>query len=240
MTVAPQKRAAKEPSRGAASDAVQRRPAPGDPRSASAAVKLSTALVVGVLVGVAASLPGTWRQGLLAGWVLGALTYLIWVWHAVWRLDARQTAADALREDPGTQLADTVVICAAMASLAAVGLLLSGSSSSAAGGKFGQAAITVLSVATAWGVVHTNFTLRYARLYYTGADGGISFNEDDPPQYSDFAYLAFTLGMTFQVSDTDLSTKAIRATALRHALLSYIFGTVIIASVINLVAGLSK
>jgi len=68
----------------------------------------------------------------------------------------------------------------------------------------------------------------------------VDFNEDEPPCYTDFAYLAFTLGMTFQVSDTDLKTKVIRRTALQHALLSYLFGTVIIASMINLVAGLGR
>jgi uncharacterized membrane protein len=82
--------------------------------------------------------------------------------------------------------------------------------------------------------------LRYARLYYTGPDGGIDFNEDGRPQYSDFAYLAFTIGMTFQASDTDLTTKEIRATALPHALLAYLFGAIIIATTINLLAGLAK
>jgi uncharacterized membrane protein len=64
--------------------------------------------------------------------------------------------------------------------------------------------------------------------------------QDDPPRYADFAYLAFTIGMTFQVSDTDLKTTEIRATALRHALLSYLFGSVILAATINLIAGLAR
>ena len=68
----------------------------------------------------------------------------------------------------------------------------------------------------------------------------MDFNQDDPPRYTDFAYLAFTIGMTFQVSDTNLKTSEIRATALRHALLSYLFGSVILAATINLVAGLAN
>ena len=96
------------------------------------------------------------------------------------------------------------------------------------------------SVVLAWAVVHTVFSLRYADLYYEGEPGGIDFNEDDPPSYSDFAYLAWTIGMTFQVSDTDLKTQAIRRTALRHGLLSYMFGALIIATTINLIAGLGK
>ena len=67
---------------------------------------------------------------------------------------------------------------------------------------------------SAWGVVHTIFTLRYARIYYTGDDGGVDFNEKTPPDYTDFAYLAFTIGMTFQVSDTNLTSKAMRGALL--------------------------
>jgi uncharacterized membrane protein len=88
-------------------------------------------------------------------------------------------------------------------------------------------------------MVHTIYTLRYADLYYTGS-GGIDFNQTDDPDYSDFAYLAFTIGMTYQVSDTNLQTKVIRHTALRHAMLSFVFGTAIIAMTINIVAGLGR
>jgi uncharacterized membrane protein len=101
-----------------------------------------------------------------------------------------------------------------------------------------MAGLGVGSVGLSWFTVHTLFTLRYARLYYTGEDGGVSFNQDAPPRYLDFAYLAFTIGMTFQVSDTELQSPAIRHSALRHALLSYLFGAVILATTINLIAGL--
>jgi len=82
--------------------------------------------------------------------------------------------------------------------------------------------------------------MRYAWLYYAGADGGADFHQEEEPRFSDFAYLSFTVGMTFQVSDTELNTSAFRATVLRHSLLSYLFGTVIVALTINLVAGLTK
>ncbi len=98
----------------------------------------------------------------------------------------------------------------------------------------------VASVVLGWSVVHTVFSLRYAEPYYRGTPQGIDFNEDDAPCYTDFAYLALTIGMTFQVSDADLTTKEIRSTALRHALLSYVFGALIIATTINLIAGLGK
>ncbi len=89
------------------------------------------------------------------------------------------------------------------------------------------------------GMVHTIFPLRHAGLHYrTSAPGGIDFNQDVPPRYRDFAYVAFTLGMTFQVSDTAIRDSEIRATALRHALLAYLFGTLVIAVTVNMLAGL--
>ena len=76
------------------------------------------------------------------------------------------------------------------------------------------------------------------RTYSSEPIGGIDFNEDDPPNYLDFSYLALTIGMTYQVSDTNLTRKSIRRTALSHALLSYVFGAVIVALVINVVSSL--
>ena len=88
-----------------------------------------------------------------------------------------------------------------------------------------------------WLSVHTVFVLRYARLYYSPPDGGIDFH-DEPPDYRDFAYLALTIGMSFQVSDTDLLGKRIRRVALHHALLSYVFATGIVAIAVSSVAAL--
>jgi uncharacterized membrane protein len=100
------------------------------------------------------------------------------------------------------------------------------------------ALLGVVSVAVSWFAVHTIFALRYARLYYGDPVGGIDFNQDERPVYPDFAYLALTIGMTFQVSDTNLRNSAVRRTALQHALLSYLFGSIILASAINLIVGL--
>jgi uncharacterized membrane protein len=100
------------------------------------------------------------------------------------------------------------------------------------------AALALATVALSWLLVHTLFTLRYASLYYADDDGGVDFNQVEPPRYADFAYLSFTLGMTFQVSDTSLTSSVMRAAALRHALMSFLFGSIILATLINLVAGL--
>ena len=101
----------------------------------------------------------------------------------------------------------------------------------------GITTVAVVSVVASWVAVHTVFTLRYAHLFYLG-DGGIDFHDDRKPDYGDFAYVAFTIGMTYQVSDSDLTAKPIRVTALRHALLSYLFGIAVVALTINVVATL--
>ena len=103
-----------------------------------------------------------------------------------------------------------------------------------------EAGLALVSVFVSWTLVHTVFTLKYARRYYSGTAGGIDFNGTGAPDYPDFAYLAFTIGMTFQVSDTNIRSRPIRRTALRHAWLLFPLGAVIIATSINLVSGLAK
>jgi len=153
-------------------------------------------------------------------------------------MSASACSEDAVREDPSYALAESVILVAAIVELASVGLILIKVANAHGGMKAFLLTIGVISVVLAWGAVHTMFTLRYARIYYTGTDGGVDFNEKSPPEYADFAYLAFTIGMTFQVSDTNLTSKAMRRTALRHALISYLFGAVIIGLIINVVASL--
>jgi uncharacterized membrane protein len=133
---------------------------------------------------------------------------------------------------------DLLLIGGSVISLAAVGLVLVRASHETGLAKGLLVGMAVASIVLAWSVVHSVYTLRYAKLYYQGADGGVNFNGRNRPAYADFAYVALTIGMTFQVSDTALTTTAFRRLALRHALLSYGFGALIIATTINLIAGL--
>jgi uncharacterized membrane protein len=155
-------------------------------------------------------------------------------------LGPQETAAHATPEDPARPLTDLITLNACIASLGGVVYLLAAGSSGRGTVEALAAALGIASVVGAWLVVHTVYTTWYALLYYSHDRGGIDFNQGEPPAYADFAYLAFTLGMTYQVSDTDLQTRPIRATALRHALLSYLLGAVVLATVINLVAGLGS
>jgi uncharacterized membrane protein len=100
-------------------------------------------------------------------------------------------------------------------------------------------AAALIVVVLSWLVVNTVFVLRYAHLYYGGPNaGGVEFPGGHAPCYRDFAYLGFTVGMTFQVSDTTISDSTIRATVLRHALLAFLFNVAIIATTINVIARL--
>jgi uncharacterized membrane protein len=200
--------------------------------------RLLLALVIGMIGGGVSSAFLPWQGAALLGWDLTAALYIIRVWATVLPMSATECSEHAVREDPSLALADTVIVVAALAELASVGLILVKVASAHGGMKAFLLTVGVMSVILAWGAVHTMFSLRYARIYYTGPDGGIDFNEKSPPDYADFAYLAFTIGMTFQVSDTDLTSKTVRRTALRHALISYLFGAVIIGLIINVVASL--
>ncbi|MFC0454978.1 DUF1345 domain-containing protein [Arthrobacter liuii] len=193
------------------------------------AVGLAAALVVGAL--------GNWAYAPALGWAAASAAYLIWVWSVIGRLGPAATAAHARREDPGRVFSDALVLTATVASFAGVALILLDASNEQGAAKDVTVAMALGSIALSWFLVHTLFTLRYAAIYYH--DGtGVDFNEEAQPRYSDFAYLAFTVGMTFQVSDTDLKTNAIRSTVLRQALLSYLLGAIVLATTINLVSGL--
>jgi len=195
-------------------------------------------LVVGVVAAIITGSFGEWVYAPTVGWAAAALVYSTWVWLSIARQDPKQTASHASREEPNRAVADLLVLILSVASLFAVVVVLLNAASAPGAGKGLLAALALVSVALSWILLHTLFTLRYARQYYT-ASKGIDFNQDDPPQYTDFAYLSFTIGMTYQVSDTNISSHTIRATALRHSLLSFVFGSVILASMINLVVNLS-
>ena len=212
-------------------------PARRPQRRQSAGTQVAGSIAVGIVLAIPLAALTRWNLIAIFAWDLAALTYLLWVWLTVWQMSAEKTAEVAVHEDPTRATSDLVTIVAAVVSLVAVGFVLSDASTEHGTSKVLLGTLGVASVAISWTMVHTTFALLYARLYYTGEDGGIDF-PGAPPRYSDFAYLAFTLGMTFQVSDTGLQDNVFRRAVLRHTLLSYVFGTGILATTINLVANL--
>lgn len=201
--------------------------------------RLAVSAAFGAVAAVFVIFYGNWIYAPTIGWDVTAVAFTASLWFGIWPLSADTTAQRATREDPSRATSDLLTLCASVASLGAVAVVLVQAHSVQGADKVLLATLGLLSIAVSWLTVHTIFTLRYALLYYAGPVGGVNFHMDDRPSYRDFAYLAFTIGMTFQVSDTDLGSTAIRATALRHALLSYLFGSLILAAAVNLVAGLS-
>jgi uncharacterized membrane protein len=200
--------------------------------------RCAVAGLAGAIAGLVASLFVMWPAAILLGWDVAAICYLVWTWKIVGGLDAEGTKEHAHLEDASRPTAEATVLTAGVALLAAVGLVLVKAGQSHGGTKAYLITIGIVSVVLSWATIHTVFTLRYARTHYQSPKGAVDFNEKDPPTYLDFAYLAFTIGMTFQVSDTNLTTKPIRRIALSHALMSYLFGAVIVALAINIVASL--
>jgi uncharacterized membrane protein len=209
-------------------------------RAGRARSELLIAGPLGLIAGALVAIAAPWQVAALAGWDVSAALFLGRTRHALWDLDATETARVATSEDPSRATTDALLIAASLVCIIGVGFTLIDAAKSKGYAVALLLGLAVLSLISSWLVVHTVFMLRYARLYYSGVDGGISFNEDDPPVYPDFAYFAFTIGMTFQVSDTNIGDKAIRRTALRHALLSYIFGAVLVAMTVNVGASLLK
>jgi uncharacterized membrane protein len=217
-------------------------PVHGLPRAARAVWEVLAAASAGTVTGVVVALatPVSAAYGVLLAWDVAAVVYVTWVWCTSWRLDAEGTAAAAVREDPTREVSRAILLSAAVVSLVAVISTIADATNSRGIGEALRVLLGISSIVASWFLVHTLFTTAYAREYFAAEDGGIDFNMDRPPVWSDFAYLAFTIGMTFQVSDTDLQTSVLRRIALRHMLISYLFGAVIIAVTINLVAGLTK
>jgi uncharacterized membrane protein len=209
-------------------------------RAGFAVRRLVVGSVAGVVtVAVASLLGANWAASASLGWCALALVVLTWTWATIANKNADETMKHARTEDFSRATADLVLLTASVASLVAVGYTLVEAGGSTGRTKAMLITLALATVVLAWMTVHTLYTVRYGDIYYGGETiGGISFNEDDPPDYHDFAYLAITIGMTFQVSDTNLGAKILRRTALRHALLSYLFGAVIGAVMINVVASL--
>jgi uncharacterized membrane protein len=194
-------------------------------------------VAVGIVVGAAVTGMLWARSGslsLLGGWTAVAGVFTGWTWLALWRSDHHRTEMHAAREQPGHLAVVVLILGGAVASLVGVGVLLHQAQDD------GARWLAVGSIVLSWLTIHT---LIYAKHYFDPARyGGIDFNDPhdrDRPCYSDFFYLSFAVGMSFAISDTNLTSTRMRKTALGHAVLSFAFGTMIIASVVNVISSTS-
>jgi uncharacterized membrane protein len=198
---------------------------------------------VGLIVGVVLARFETWELAAVGGWDAAAIAFLATVWPVIIRADERQTEMIAAREDQTRGTATVLLLAASVASLLGVGFVLTAAGRESGAERVLVIGVAVLTVVLSWTLVNTVYTLRYAHLQLGTPADGIAFGDSSvpqPPTYRDFAYVAFTIGMTYQVSDTVVRDRRTRHTVLSHALLSYVFGTVIVAGAINLIAGLVR
>lgn len=209
-------------------------------RAQSGRTRVLAAAAIGGAAAFVVAWFAPWQLTVLVGWDVMALTVVVSVWTAIGGFTPEETEAFALREDDTRAGTHLLLLGAALVSLVGVVLAFLKANS---GGHPDEAlleAVGVLTIASSWVLVHTVFALRYAHVYYTDPVGGIDFKTKgaEDPNYVDFAYTAFTVGMTFQVSDTDITTRPMRHQVLSHALMSFLFGAVILATTVNVIAGL--
>ncbi len=204
-------------------------------------VRVLVSLGAGLAAGVLAAWWTPWQMAALIGFDVNALVQLAWIWSQIGRCTPAETRRLAEDEDDSPAAVRVVMVLASLASFVGVVLGLGHAKTLQPPMSGVLIALSVLSVALAWLLVHSTYTLRYAHVYYHHNAGGIEFPPDDEdvhPDYRDFAYVAFTVGMSFTLAETPPSTAKMRRMVTHHALLSYLFGAVIVGMVINIMASL--
>lgn len=195
-----------------------------------------------LLLAVAVPAFGTtvgWQHGVLAGFDIAALVFLVSLVPLF-----RDRGADAMRRRSAANDANRALLLAVtgivmLAVLAAIALELGDKSAP----KPAAVALIVATLALAWIFSNTVYTLHYAHIYYLREDegdgdrGGLAFPQCDEPDYWDFAYFAFTLGMTFQTSDVDIEARGLRRVALFHCAAAFVFNIGVLAFSINVLGG---
>lgn len=179
---------------------------------------------------------------LMIGWNTFSVCMIVMSWISFFITSSGQIREQAKVQDPSRTIIFIIILIATLASFLAVLLLIlsKGSDNNASSWRTG---IAIAGMIFSWILIHTIFTLRYAHIYYGDHKtkpgvhaGGLEFPGDAKPEYLDFAYYSFVLGMTFQVSDVQITSKRFRALALLHGLLSFVFDAIMIALTINLIA----
>ncbi|WP_375433783.1 DUF1345 domain-containing protein [uncultured Hymenobacter sp.] len=204
-------------------------------------------LSLGLLPALASFLftPVSWHPmaRLITAWDAFALTTLVLAWGIIMSAEVAHIRRLVAREDPGRRLLFAFVLVAASSSLLAVVYLLSAVHAGDGYMRYVHVGLAIAVVVMSWLLVHTVFTLRYAHIFYdAGAgrpEGGLEFpGNEREPDYFDFAYFSFTIGMTAQTADISISSHKLRRLALLHGLLSFGFNTVVLALAISGLAGL--
>lgn len=178
-------------------------------------------------------------------WIVFAFVYLITGWIILYTRPIGEIKKTARKDDGSKLFVFLMVLLSSFASFVIVLLIMISKASDDNQGMFIFVSIT--GILLAWFMVHTLYTFHYAHMYYDNDPDdnskdaeGLEFPGEEDPDYIDFAYFAFTIGCTFQVSDVEINSKMIRRSVLWHGLLSFALNTFVVALTINMIAGLMK
>jgi uncharacterized membrane protein len=182
----------------------------------------------------------------IAVWNAFAWSVILLIWSLIVLSDARTSVQTAKLQDTTRAVIFLFVILAAVISLSAVAILVGGAKGMSHKALTEHLLLAAATIVSSWFLIHTVFTMHYAHAYYrdddddpsTAGSGGLEFPNEKQPDFLDFAYFSFVIGMTCQVSDVQISLRGIRRLALVHGLLSFLFNTVVLALAINLTSGI--
>jgi len=208
-------------------------------RIVSARMRLFTSVVVGMAVPVVLGLVTTWPRSTrtLVGWDIGVALYLVLAGHVIATAEINDIRQHAEEQDEGQSAILMLSVAAALASLIAIVRELRPDAANGTGAQAAQVLLAGVTILLSWAFIHTIFALHYAHEYYdVHAPGGLAFPGEHEPDYWDFIYFSFVIGMTSQVSDVAVTSQRLRRLAVAHGVLSFIFNVALLALTINVAA----
>jgi uncharacterized membrane protein len=205
---------------------------------------LSLAAAVVVYMAAAGIMESKMLRALLA-WDVFCMLFLALNWVTFFTTRPQQIRTEARKQDEGRVAVFIIALVATLAALLAIILLLVSKKEGYSKISF-PLVVAFGGMMLSWVLVHTVFAVRYAHMFYADHHtrksehaGGLDFPGEEHPDFIDFAYFSFVVGMTFQVSDVTISSRKLRRMVLLHSLMAFAFNTVIVALTINVIAGLS-
>jgi uncharacterized membrane protein len=201
--------------------------------------RLFASLTLGAAVTLLLTASTGWRTPtrLLVGWDIAMALYLALAFEMMARADVHQIRRRAAMQDEGRLAILVLTVAAALASLGAI-LAELGVAASGGTRRPAQLVLATVTILLSWTFIHTMFALHYAHEFYDEATGrGMAFpGGDEEPDYWDFVYFSFVIGMTSQVSDVGITSKQIRRTAMAHGVVSFMFNAALLALTVNIAA----
>jgi uncharacterized membrane protein len=206
-------------------------------RTARAHTMLLLAILTGIIVFVVLAASIRLASRLLIGWNVCAGLFLVVIYANIMRADVQRIRMRAQLEDEGRTALLILTGIAGVASLSAIIVELG--TQNGVPRSSDQVALALITTALSWAFIHTVFALHYAHEFYgsRSARGGLKFPDGSAePDYWDFVYFSFVIGMTSQVSDVGISSKTIRRTATAQGVLSFLYNVALVALTVNIAA----